>query len=322
MFCSSPTVGWDVVLFRLRRFWSCEWVPFFCCFRKGKICCALLLSTFFSVKGKEKKMDRSFPRLSPTGDKRTPASEPLQPPARMPATTPLRPPCNSDTGSSGDRRWPKMPAVEMVTCTCAGPHQEWLHHGCEGQVSVEERDTRWRRNANNKKKNWYCPYCWATCLAELGGGQVAEEQRERKKVPWTEEWTSMGPWESHWNFELDQIDFWAEVVPCSNCAYVGTRGQMYVGKKINTMWCARCDEKNAMYTQYCFVDFAAGKYDNVPKFYFWRWIDWLHLREVDEREYGPGLGTDEYALGPDWRFEVFEKTENAASQKCLGKSAK
>ena len=151
---------------------------------------------------------------------------------------------------------------------------------------------------------------------------MAEEQRERKKVPWTDEWTSMGPWESHWNFEPHHIDFWAEVVPCSNCAYVGTRGQMYVGKKINTMWCARCDEKNAMYTQYRFVDFAAGKYDNAPSFYFWRWIDWLHLRDVDEREYGPGLGTDEYALGPDWRFEVFEKTENVASQKCLGKSAK
>ena len=151
---------------------------------------------------------------------------------------------------------------------------------------------------------------------------MAEEQRERKKGTWSEDWTPVGPWQSHWGFELNQVDFWAESVPCSNCGYVGTRGQMYVGKKINTMWCARCDEKNAMYSENCFVDIAAGKYDNVPASFFWRWIDWLRIREVDEREYGPGLGTDEYALGPDWRFEVFEKTENAASQKCLGKSAR
>ena len=266
-------------------------------------------------------MDRSFPRLSPTGDKRTPASEPLQPPARMPATTPLRPPCYSDTGSSGDRRWPKMPAVEMVTCTCAG-HYEYRHQNCEGEVTFEERDRRWRRNTNNKKKNWYCPYCWATCLSDMGGGQVAEDQRERKKGAYTEQWITMEPWQSHWSFEPEQIDFWAEMVPCSGCTYVGTRGQMYVGKKIKTMWCARCDKKNGMHTQSRFVDFAAGKYDDIPAPHFWRWVDWLQLRVLDEREYGPGYGADENALGPNWRVEVFEKTENVASQKCLGKSAK
>ena len=151
---------------------------------------------------------------------------------------------------------------------------------------------------------------------------MAEEQRERKKGQWTEEWITMDPWVSHFNFEPDQVDFWAEVVPCSGCIYMGTRGQMYVGKKINTMWCARCDKKNAMHTQYRFVDFAAGKYDDIPAPHFWRWVDWLQLRVLNEREYGPGYGIDENALGPNWRVEVFEKTENVASQKCLGKSAK
>ena len=154
---------------------------------------------------------------------------------------------------------------------------------------------------------------------------MAEEQREQKKGTggtWSGEWAAMSPWKSHWNFELDQIDFWVESVPCSNCDYVGTRRQMYVGRKQRVMWCSRCDRTMGTTNELCFVDIAEGKYENVPAWYFWRWIEWLNNRGVDERDLGPGLGADKYALGPNWNVEVFEKTENAASQKCLGKSAK
>ena len=149
-----------MVLFRLRRFWFCDWVPFSFVSEK-KIFWIFLhqkktkffLSTFLSIKGKERKMDPSFPRLPPVGDKRTPA------------TTPLRPPSTSDTGASGNRRCPK----QMITCTCA-ESSGGCHPGCEGQIAVDLLDARWFRNKNNPKKNWYCPHCWNICLGEYGGG--------------------------------------------------------------------------------------------------------------------------------------------------------
>ena len=85
------------------------------------------------------------------------------------------------------------------------------------------------------------------------------------------------------------------------------------------MWCRRCDKQLGGADEPCFIVLAEEKYPNVPACQFWRWIDWLNNRSVDEREYGPGLGADEHALGRNWASEVFEKTENAASRKCLEK---
>ena len=118
----------------------------------------------FIRKGKRKKRGTAVTGIRAFRRYRAPASEPLQPPARMPATTPLRPPSNSDTGSPGDRCWPKTREVEMYTCTCAG-HLERRHHGCEGEIAFDLRETTWYRDAKNKKKNYYCEYCWKTCLA-------------------------------------------------------------------------------------------------------------------------------------------------------------
>ena len=254
-------------------------------------------------------MSRSFPRLSPVGDKRTPA------------TTPLLPPSNSATGSPGDCCWPKK---LMITCTCAGSYAD-RHRDCEGEIEADLKEEKWFRNKNSAKKNWYCPYCWHTCLAEYGGGSVAEEERERKKgaaAASSSDWVFMNPWKSHWNFEMEQLDFWIESVPCSVCGNVDLRGQMYVGKKQKTMWCRACDQETRGTDEASFISIADVKYTGVPARKYFIWLDWVISRDVNERQYGPGLGTDDHALGRNWNVEVFEKTENAASQKCPEKSAK
>ena len=254
-------------------------------------------------------MSRSFPRLSPVGDKRTPA------------TTPLLPASNSATGSPGDCCGPKK---LMITCTCA-EHYESRHQGCEGEIEADLKEEMWFRNKNNPKKNWYCPYCWRTCLAEYGGGSVAEEEREQKKeaaAASSSDWVFMNPWKSHWDFEMEQVDFWIESVPCSNCGNVYLRGQMYVGKKQKTMWCHACEQETRGAGEPCFIKIAEAKYTGVPAREYWNWMDWVLYRGVEERQYGPGFGYDENALGKNWNAEVFEKTENAASQKCPEKSAK
>ena len=253
-------------------------------------------------------MDPSFPRLSPVGDKRTPA------------TTPLRPPSTSDTGASGNRRCPK----QMITCTCA-ESGGGCHPGCEGQIAVDLLDARWFRNKNNPKKNWYCPHCWDICLGEYGGGSVAEEERARKKgaaAAWSSEWVVWNPWYSHWGYEMEQVDFWIESVPCSNCGNVHLRGQMYIGKKQKSMWCYACDHIVRGTDEPSFISIAEDKYPDIPARNYWRWLEWVGSRGLEERQYGPGFGTDPKPLGRNWNVEVFEKTENAASQKCPEKSAK
>ena len=121
---------------------------------------------------------------------------------------------------------------------------------------------------------------------------------------------------------MEQVDFWIESVPCSNCDYVGTRGQMYVGKRQKAMWRHACDQTIRGADEPCFMSIAEDKYPNIPARNYWRWLEWVDNRGLDERQYGPGLGTDPQPLGSNWNVEVFEKTENAASQKCPEKSAK
>ena len=154
---------------------------------------------------------------------------------------------------------------------------------------------------------------------------MAEEEREQRKeaaAAWSSDWTTMSPWESHWNFAMEEVDFWIESVPCSNCGNVYTRGQMYVGKRQKAMWRHACDQTIRGADEPCFMSIAEDKYPNIPARDFWRWLDWVENRGVDERQYGPGFGTDPQPLGSNWNVEVFEKTENAASQKCPEKSAK
>ena len=154
---------------------------------------------------------------------------------------------------------------------------------------------------------------------------MAEEERARKKgaaAAWSSDWVVWNPWYSHWGYEMEQVDFWIESVPCSNCGNVYLRGQMYVGKKQKTMWRHACDQDTRGTDEPCFITIADAKYTGVPAREYWIWLDWVLSRDVNERQYGPGLGTDEHALGPNWDVEVFEKTENAASQKCPEKSAK
>ena len=154
---------------------------------------------------------------------------------------------------------------------------------------------------------------------------MAEEEREQKKeaaAASSSDWFSMNPWKSHWKFEMEQVDFWIESVPCSICGKVYLRGQMFVGKKQKAMWCYACEQETRGDGEPCFIDVADAKYTGVPAREYWNWLDWVISRDVNERHYGPGLGTDELALGPNWNVEVFEKTENAASQKRPEKSAK
>ena len=136
---------------------------------------------------------------------------------------------------------------------------------------------------------------------------MAEKEREQKKeaaAAWSSDWAAVSPWYSHWNFAMEEVDFWIESVPCSNCGNVYLRGHMYVGKRQKAMWCYACDETTRGGHDPCFISIADGKYPEIPARNFWRWLEYVENRGLEERRYGPGLGTDPHALGSNWNVEV------------------
>ena len=188
--------------------------------------------------------------------------------------------------------------------------------GCEGHIATEEVAKKWHRDKNNKKKNYYCTYCWTRCLTEWGGGQAAEEDREHKKETsgaWNEDQNvPMDPWKSAFDFDSMTVDFWAEIVPCSQCVNTCVRGQMYVGKKQKTMWCYECQvgvwgDRDAP----CFMTVVKDKYSEYKTAHdlFCRWIDWLEQTGCTAVEVGPGLGGARNIFGPYWRDPVITKNK-------------